>query len=208
MLELDRLRATALQADPFDHLYIPAMIGSDDLPQIVRDFPEVPAGGSFDAATFETGPAFQGLLTELRSDAFRALVEEKFDIALHDLPLHITVRGQVRGRDGGIHTDSREKTLTGLVYLNPEWSEPGGRLRLLRNGRDIEDYALEVPPVGGNMLIFRRSDRSWHGHLPSKGRRLSLQFNWVTDERYVQRELARHRVSGWLKRLSGRPAYS
>jgi Rps23 Pro-64 3,4-dihydroxylase Tpa1-like proline 4-hydroxylase len=109
----------------------------------------------------------------------------------------------VRGRDGGIHTDSKEKILTGLLYLNPEWNEEGGRLRLLRNGKDMNDYVLEIPPVGGNMVVFRRCENSWHGHLPSKGRRLSLQFNWVTDDGYVQRELARHRFSGWMKRLTG-----
>ena len=118
----------------------------------------------------------------------------------------MTVRGHVRGRDGGIHTDSKDKILTGLLYLNPVWTEAGGRLRLLRDGHDIpESYACEVPPVAGNMVVFRRGDRSWHGHLPSQGRRLSLQFNWVSGEAYARRERARHRISGWLKRLSGRP---
>jgi hypothetical protein len=203
MLQLDRLRAAALAPDPFDHIFVPGMIESAELPAVARDFPEIPAGGSFDAAAFETGPAFRRLLEELRTESFRAPFEEKFGIDLSHLPLHITVRGQVRGRDGGIHTDSKEKILTGLLYLNPEWDEPGGRLRLLRNGRNIEDYALEVPPSCGNMVVFRRGERSWHGHLPSRGRRLSLQFNWVADDRYVQRERARHRLSGWLKRLVG-----
>ena len=106
-------------------------------------------------------------------------------------------------KDGQIHVDSKDKILTGLLYLNPHWAEAGGRLRLLRNGKDIEAYALEVPPAEGNMVVFRRSDRSWHGHLPSEGRRLSLQFNWVSGEGYARRELARHRFSGWMKRLTG-----
>lgn len=203
MLQMDRLRAASLSRDPFDYILVPGMIRAADLPSIVEDFPDVAAGGSFDVATLTRGPAFDRLIEELRTDAFRAPIAEKFGIDLEELPLHITVRGQVRGRDGQIHTDSKEKVLTGLLYLNPVWDEPGGRLRLLRNGKDIEDYALEVPPLGGNMLVFRRSDRSWHGHLPSKGRRLSLQFNWVTGDSYVKRELARHRFSGWMKRLGG-----
>ena len=204
-MRLDKLRAASLARDPFDHLYVPETIPPGELEAIVRDFPEVPAGGSFDAATLASGPAFRSLLEELRTDAFRAPFEEKFGLDLSAYPLHITVRGKVRGRDGGIHTDSKEKILTGLLYLNPEWEEAGGRLRLLRNGKDIDDYVLEAPPVAGNMVVFRRCDHSWHGHLPSKGRRLSLQFNWVTDNSYVRRELARHRFSGWLKRLSGQP---
>jgi hypothetical protein len=203
-LHLDKLHAATLVRDPFEFMFVSETIEAGELAQIIRDFPEVPAGGSYDASTLKSGPAFQRLLDELRTDAFRAPFEDKFGIDLKPHPLHITVRGQVRGRDGGIHTDSKEKILTGLLYLNPEWNEAGGRLRLLRNGKDIDAYAVEVPPVAGNMVVFRRSDRSWHGHLPSRGRRLSLQFNWVTDDSYVRQELARHRFSGWLKRLTGR----
>ncbi len=203
-MHIEKLRTATLSTDPFDFVYVPEMLSRDELTAVVRDFPEVPAGGSFDVTTLRHGPAFRALLQDLQTDAFRAQIAQKFAIDLDRLPLHITARGQVRGRDGGIHTDSREKVLTGLLYLNPEWTEAGGRLRLLRGGADIDDYAVEIPPVAGNMLVFRRSASSWHGHLPSKGRRLSLQFNWVTDDRYVKRELARHRLSGWIKRLAGR----
>lgn len=204
-MRLDRIQAAPLNREPFDYMFAPKTVDEADLAEIVRDFPTVPAGGSYDASTLDCGPAFRRLVEELRSDAFRAQFEEKFGIDLSPYPFHVTVRGHVRGRDGGIHTDSKDKILTGLLYLNPVWTEEGGRLRLLRNGRDIEAYACEVPPVAGNMIVFRRGEKSWHGHLPSKGRRLSLQFNWVSGEGYSRRELARHRLSGWLKRLSGRP---
>jgi hypothetical protein len=203
MLQLQRLDMAALSRDPFDHISVTEMVDPMEIPAIVRDFPQVPAGGSFDATGIESGPAFKNLLSDLHTAEFRDTIARKFEIDLSGLPLHITVRGEVRGRDGGIHTDSKEKVLTGLLYLNPEWTETGGRLRLLRNGKDIEDYAAEVAPLAGNMLVFRRSENSWHGHLPAKGRRLSLQFNWVTDDSYVKRELARHRLSGWMKRLGG-----
>jgi SM-20-related protein len=205
-LHIDRLNAATLSTDPFDFLYVPAMIESGELAEIVHDFPEVTAGGSFDVATLNSGPAFQRLVSEIRSDAFRAPFEIKFGIDLQPYPLHITVRGHVRGKDGQIHVDSKDKVLTGLLYLNLDWNEPGGRLRLLRNGKDIEAYALEIPPVAGNMVVFRRGDNSWHGHLPSKARRLALQFNWVSGDAYVRRELARHRFSGWMKRFGGRTA--
>jgi SM-20-related protein len=203
ILNIDRLRAATLSTDPFDFLYVPGTIDNDELVEIVRDFPDVPAGGSFDVTTLQSGPAFQRLIDEIRTDAFRAPFEDKFGIDLSLHPLHITVRGHVRGKDGAIHTDSKDKILTGLLYLNLDWNETGGRLRLLRDGKNIDAYALEIPPVAGNMVVFRRGDRSWHGHLPSKSRRLALQFNWVSGDAYVRRELARHRFSGWMKRLSG-----
>jgi len=203
-VRLDRIKATPLAHDPFDYLFVPEILDTADLGAIIRDFPEVPAGGSFDVSTLKCGPAFTKLIEEMRSDAFRAPFEEKFGMDLSGFPLHVTVRGKVRGKDGAIHTDSKDKIITGLLYLNPEWNEEGGRLRLLRNGKDIDAYAFEVPPVAGNLLVFRCGETAWHGHLPSKGRRLSLQFNWVSGDAYVRRELARHRLSGWLKRLSGR----
>jgi hypothetical protein len=202
-VRLDRLRDAPLNRDPFDFLYVPGAVDSAALPAIIRDFPEPPGGGSFDASSLDAGPAFRALIAQMRTDDFRTPFEEKFGIDLSPYPLHVTVRGHVRGRDGAIHTDSRDKILTGLVYLNPDWREPGGRLRLLRNGKDIGAYALEIPPVDGNMVVFRRCDHSWHGHLPSQGRRLSLQFNWVKGEAYRRRELARHRLSGWIKSLTG-----
>jgi SM-20-related protein len=205
-LHIDRLNAATLATDPFDFLYVPGMIDAVDLTEIVRDFPDVPAGGSFDVATLECGPAFQRLFADIRSDAFRTPFEEKFGLDLSQYPLHITVRGHVRGKDGQIHVDSKDKILTGLIYLNPDWVEAGGRLRLLRNGKDMDNYALEIPPVSGNMVVFRRGENSWHGHLPSKNRRLSLQFNWVSGDAYVRRELARHRLSGWMKKLTGKAA--
>jgi hypothetical protein len=204
VLNLERIRGAAMNRDPFDFLFAPATLDAAELGAIVRDFPDVPAGGSYDVETLRPGPAFRGLIEDMRGDAFRRVFEEKFEIDLKPFPLHVTVRGAVRGRDGGIHTDSKEKILTGLLYLNPEWEEAGGRLRLLRNGKDIDSYVLEIPPVAGNMVVFRRGENSWHGHLPSKGRRLSLQFNWVTGEAYVRRELARHRFSGMMKRLTMR----
>ena len=205
-MHIDKLNAATLSTDPFDFLYVPGMIEPGELAEIVRDFPEVAAGGSFDVATLNSGPAFQRLVAEIRGDAFRGPFEAKFGIDLKRYPLHITVRGHVRGKDGQIHVDSKDKVLTGLLYLNLDWNEPGGRLRLLRNGNDIEAYALEIPPVAGNMVVFRRGDHSWHGHLPSKARRLALQFNWVSGDAYVRRELARHRFSGWMKRFTGQAA--
>lgn len=203
-MRFDRIQSAPLNRDPFDFTFIPSAVDETDLPAIIRDFPVVPTGGSYDVSTLDCGLAFTRLIDDMRSDSFREAFEEKFALDLSPYPLHVTVRGHVRGRDGGIHTDSRDKILTGLMYFNPEWDEEGGRLRLLRNGKDIDAYALEVPPVAGNMVVFRRGDTSWHGHLPSRGRRLSLQFNWVSGEAYAKRELARHRLSGWLKRLTGK----
>ena len=113
-----------------------------------------------------------------------------------------TVRGECRASDGKIHTDSATKIITVLLYMNENWDKDGGRLRILRNGTDLDDYAEEVPPHGGTLLAFRRSENSWHGHEPFQGQRRAIQMNWVTDKSVVAREQGRHRLSTTLKKLN------
>src|SRR5207302_5724927 len=130
--------------------------------------------------------------------------EDKFGIDLSGRSTMITVRGRCGTRDGNIHTDSLSKIITVLIYLNPHWEQPGGRLRLLRSPQDIEDVILEVPPTEGTLVAFRRSDKSFHGHKLFIGPRRVIQFNWVTDQGFQRREILRHRVSAWLKQTLAR----
>ena len=81
-------------------------------------------------------------------------------------------------------------------------SDVGGRLRILRSGKDLSDFAEEVSPFAGTLLAFRRCENSWHGHEPFEGPRRAIQLNWVVDQQTVDRELARHRVSAFFKKLN------
>jgi hypothetical protein len=63
--------------------------------------------------------------------------------------------------------------------------------------------ALEVPPVEGTLLAFKRSENSWHGHKPFTGERRVVQFNWVTNDEVVRREQGRHRFSATIKKIFG-----
>ncbi|MGH7172948.1 MAG: 2OG-Fe(II) oxygenase, partial [Gemmataceae bacterium] len=146
---------------------------------------------------------FHKLLDELRGLAFRAACEKKFGIDLRGRASMITVRGRCGTRDGNIHTDAVTKIITVLIYMNPTWEQGGGCLRLLRSPRDIDDVIVEIPPVEGTLLAFRRSDNSWHGHKPFIGPRRVIQFNWVTTQGVERREVFRHRVSAWMKKTLG-----
>ena len=95
------------------------------------------------------GPGFASLLSAIQSPALAEAVGEKLGVDLKGLPVMITVRGQAQSKDGRIHTDTKDKVATCLLYLNGAWDESGGRLRLLRNGSDLEDYITEIPPNGG-----------------------------------------------------------
>lgn len=201
MLDLDALARTPLATEPFDHVYLPRFVAAAELPAIHRDFPRVTQAGSFPVDGLDAGPAFERLVAELRSPALHQAVCRTFGMDLDPQALMVTVRGLIGSRDGNIHTDSETKLVTMLVYLNLGWDHAGGRLRLLRSATDLEDYALEIPPVDGNMIMFRRSDRSYHGHHLAHEPRFLVQVNWMTSVEARDRELRRHGRSAWLKRL-------
>jgi len=186
---------TPLKFDPFEYMIVPNCIEKDALKKINTDFPAVPGPGSHPPSVLELHGHFAKLLEELDGPMFRNIVEKKFGIDLEQRPTMCTVRGYLQKKDGGIHTDSKTKIITVLLYLNEDWEDEGGRLRLLRNGTDLESYVEEVCPTGGALLLFRRSEHSWHGHKPYAGPRRAIQFNWVTSEEVVKKEQARHRLS-------------
>ena len=119
----------------------------------------------------------------------------------------ITARGVSAARDGQIHTDSRTKIITVLIYMNNAWEAKTGRLRLLRSPDNLEDVIAEVPPDEGTLLIFKNEPNAWHGFHPFEGPRRVIQLNWVTDMGVVRREQLRHKISAFFKRLrKGAPA--
>lgn len=199
MIDIERFRATPLVGEPFAHLVVPGFVpGAAELD---RDFPRIPKAGSFPLSALTHGPAFHSLVEALSGEGLRTAVEEKFAIDLSGRPTMLTVRGHARAKDGRIHTDSKWKVVTLLIYMNRGWSGEGGHLRLLRSSENLEDYVADVTPEYGTAVFFRCTENAWHGHTPYVGERRAIQLNWVEDESWVRREQARHRWSSRLKRV-------
>ena len=203
VLDLEAFRATPLTREPFDYLILPGFIKPARLAAINADYPKIDKPGSFPLSEVRYGPAFAALIEELRGDRVRAAFAEKFRMDLAGRPTMVTVRGRCCERDGDIHTDAVTKLITVLLYMNPHWEQSGGRLRLLRSADDLDDVLVEVPPLEGTLLAFRRSANSWHGHQRFVGERRVVQLNWVTSQWVERRERFRHRVSALLKRVFG-----
>ena len=201
-LDFSALARTPLATDPYDHIMVEKFILPDAFRKVSADFPKVPGPGSHPPSELDIHGAFAGLMEELDGEEFRRAMEQKFSVDLTGRPTMYTVRGFVREKDGEIHTDSKTKILTVLLYMNEGWESDGGRLRILRSGTDLDDYTSEVPPYGGTLLVFRRSENSWHGHKPHAGPRRAIQLNWVTSQEVVEREQGRHRFSTKVKKLS------
>lgn len=199
--DFDAFSQTPLQRDPYDYIVVPHFLKPEYFSKVMADYPKVPGPGSHPPSELNIRGHFAELITELRGPQFQKAVEQKFDIDLSGKPTMYTVRGFVREKDGTIHTDSETKIITVLLYMNEEWREDAGRLRILRSATHLEDYAAEVSPNGGTLLVFRRSDRSWHGHKPTSGPRRAIQLNWVTSQAVVDREQSRHGLSTKLKKI-------
>ena len=177
------------------------LLKGDDLATISENFPPIENPGVFLLSALQYGDVFGRLVEDVRSRRLEMLLSDKFGIDLARLPLMITVRGRCQKKDGRIHTDSKDKVLTCLLYLNDaDWQSDGGRLRLLRDGKNLESSIAEVAPIGGNFIAFKRTDHSWHGHAPFEGVRRSIMFNWVRSESALTKNLGRHAISAAFKK--------
>ena len=202
-IDFDLFADTPLTRDPFDFLVVPGFVPRGVADAVASSFPGPDLPGVLPAPRNDPFNAFGHLLRDLRSPALTAAFADKFDLDLTPESLMITLRARARPADGAIHTDSLTKRVTALIYLNTEWDDTGGRLRLLRGPDDIEDMIAEVPPLAGTLIAFRRCDRSWHGHKPFNGVRRSIMLNWMTDGATARREMRRHEMTAGLKRFFG-----
>ncbi|MDX2202294.1 MAG: 2OG-Fe(II) oxygenase [Hyphomicrobiaceae bacterium] len=200
-LDIDRLRKAKVEKDPYEYTIIPNLVSKETVDRVNDSFPSIPSGGSFPIESLTTDMLIKDVIADLDSREFEEVIEEKFGVELAGRPKMYSLRGHTRAKDGQIHTDSKDKIITVLLYLNREWPEKLGRLRILRDGQNLENYVAEVAPDNGTMLIFKRSDNSWHGHPPFAGPRRSLQMNWMVDESKRGFHVIRHKVSAALKKM-------
>ena len=199
-LQVAKLNATALVREPYEYVVVPGFLPPAALSDVVANYPALKAG-SYPHDEVELTPALKGLIDEMDGPAFERAIEQKFNVELAGKPKMFSLRGYCRATDGKIHTDSKDKIITVLLYLNDGWQQPGGRLRLLKNGNDLNAFAAEVPPDNGTLLVFKRSENSWHGHESFEGVRRSIQMNWMTSEGSRGFHKLRHQISARVKKL-------
>ena len=203
VLNLDAITATQALDQPYRHFICAQALKPEATAGVLRDFPAIKQTGFFPVGDLTITGDFQNLLADVEDPTFSAAVSAKLDLGLVDKPKLITLRHWSAASDGRIHTDSVSKIATVLIYLNESWKDAGaGRLRVLRSASNFEDYAAEISPVVGSIFGFRRSESSWHGHLPFPGERKVLQVTWLIDAEAVAHKTRTARVSKLLKKLN------
>jgi len=204
-LDYAKLLATPVRNDPFPHVVVPDFVPPASLKAVQADLPPMGKRGSFPVDSLTLEPNAAALMQAMEGPALRQAIETLFGLDLHNAPTMVTLRGWTSDRDGRIHCDSLAKRVTVLLYLNPQteaWARQEGCLRLLRGPNDLEDFAVEVPPVNGTLLVFPNGPTTWHGHRPFVGPRYSVQLNYMTTDSKARSELRRHRISAFMKRLT------
>lgn len=194
------LEQAAVKNEPFPYVVIPQFLTPEFLPNLIKNFPPIANRGSIPADSLQESGIFKQFMDELQGPELRKWIAQKFSIDLNDKPTMLTLRGHTTERDGFIHTDSKSKLITVLIYMNETWDDEGGKLRLLKNKHSLQDYVEEISPLAGHCVMFKVTPHCWHGHKPFIGKRLSLQLNYLAGDAALTKHLNHHRLTAWLKK--------
>jgi hypothetical protein len=191
---------------PFPFLIATNMLSETQRQALRDDFPKYKEAGFFPYADDECGPSITQLIGELTAPEIADKLGNKLGIdKLSQYPTLVTICRALNRRHGTIHTDGKAKVATALIYLNEAWStKDGGCLRFLAGPDNIDGVlAPELKPLYGNFTIFKRTDNSFHGHLPFEGERRVIQIAWLTSEKEKLRKTRTGRISRFLKSVFG-----
>ncbi len=200
MLDEAAIAAAQVRHEPYDFAYVEKAFPAHLKQEVLADAPQIPDRGSYALPWLKYGPKFGAAVQDLLNPRFKHLVEKLFDMDLTPYPPCIVMMGNTSGHynEGYSHPDSPHKKLTVLVGFTEDWPYERGKLRILRSD-DRNDYAFEFTPVFGHILMFRVCDHSFHGFLPQKAKRMSLQLCYVDSPWYVRKEYWRHGWSAFAK---------
>lgn len=203
ILKLDALKNAEVASTPYPYFVVENALADSEVQAVIQDFPKIEQGGSFNIEDVEIKPNFDRFLKSLDTPEFRQILTDKFDVNVMEHPMMITLRGYSRQKDGRIHSDSKSKLLTVLIYLNESWDASNGRLRILNDDKDINNYVTEINAGPGSLVAFKVTDNGWHGYIPYEGQRQSIQINFLTSEKANAKHKFFHGLSAKVKKIFG-----
>lgn len=203
MIDFNALEAADVYTEPFRFMTATGALSRDQAGAVRADYPAIDKSGYLPLARLDAKGAFAELIDDLKSARLAEILSEKLGLDLVDKPRMITVRRVSKTGDGRVHNDSKSKICTMLIYLNDDWKvEEGGAIRALNGPEDMDDYALEFPPLAGNVFAFARSETSWHGHPTFVGERYVVQTTFLVSEEALDRKEHRGALQLFLKKIN------
>jgi 2OG-Fe(II) oxygenase superfamily len=204
-IRLDR-PDTDIRAQPFPFMIAHGQLPDEARSDLERDFPKYASAGFFPYDPVDCGPSVNTLVEQMTTPQFASAIGRHLGIEnLGQYPTLVTLCRALNKRHGTIHTDSRSKVATALLYLNTQWPDTSdGCLRFLNRIDNIDDMAApELKPLYGEFAVFKRCDNSFHGHLPYEGERRVIQVAWLTSEEEKLRKTKRGKFSRAFKKIFG-----
>lgn len=203
MIDFGVIEAARVCEKPFRFLTASGALSREDAGAVRRDYPAIDRSGFLPLAKLAAKGAFAELVGDLKSPRLAEILSEKLALDLSGRPRMIAVRRLSKTGDGRVHNDSESKICTMLIYLNDAWdSAEGGAIRALNGPGDMTDYAVEIPPLAGNVFAFARSATSWHGHPPFVGERYVVQTTFLVSEDALAHKERRGALQLFLKKLN------
>jgi hypothetical protein len=180
---------------PFPHVVSYDWWPERDLRAVLAEFPDVSAPGwkRYSNSTerkLEGPPGLWGPKTRAMFQAIEARIPELEDLfGIPGLKMETVGGGYHYIEPGGylnIHSDFSISPHTGhyrrlnlLIYLNDDWTDPGGHLELYDNDGPV----VAIAPEFGRTVVFQTSATSWHGHPRHASReRRSIAAYFFTEE--------------------------
>lgn len=197
---------TTIQRQPFPFMIAHGQLPDEMRADLDRDFPRYASAGFFPYEPADCGVSVNALVDDLTSATFARIIGQRLGIDdLDQYPTLVTLCRMLNKRHGTIHTDSRSKVATALLYLNGQWPDTSaGCLRFLHSVDDIDAMVMpELIPLYGEFAVFKRCDNSFHGHLPYEGERRVIQVAWLTSEEEKLRKTRRGKFSRTFKKFFG-----
>lgn len=145
-------------------------------------------GDQREAAAANLPKPWAELLDDLLSAEYTAWLQEQTGITLVGLQRSVGVYAHRNGDFLAVHKDKPTKAITSILYLNPDWPvEAGGRFQMFESNEPTASPVDEIAPVGGQLVAFPPTDRSWHAvstiKHPDETERLTVQVEyWLSTE--------------------------
>ncbi|HEX5305942.1 MAG TPA: 2OG-Fe(II) oxygenase, partial [Dyella sp.] len=115
---------TEVRHEPFPFMIAHGQLPDDARGDLERDFPRYTSAGFFPYDPADCGPSINALVERLTAPEFASAVGKRLGIEnLGHYPTLITLCRSLNKRHGTIHTDSRSKIATALLYLNAQWPD-------------------------------------------------------------------------------------
>jgi SM-20-related protein len=188
MIDLDRIRTSKLEREPYRWAAIDRLFSRADAERLASSFPSdhyklvsgyggekdyeyearelIAMGGGKISHAWKLSDAWRSLAEDFLSQSYRNALSELTRCDLSTAPLEVNVFHYGPGASLGVHSDLADKIVTHVLYFNDSWDPKNGGCLSILSAKDPHAVVAEIQPIVGNSAVLVRSADSWHAVSP------------------------------------------